>query len=304
MLETLSCPSCGKKLIPRAGHIVAASSFESCLRQCTICGIAFSNASKRPTAIYKTIEQNVYLSTKDGIREVLGRAVNVRNRKNKLEKFAFQTSEDAVTWSVFRYLQNEDKLCQLLGLLGPLQQGPTELYLWGISTQPPYLPVVNGLSILETSKELGEKPDSITEPDVIIRSAASVIFIEVKLHSANQTTQDERKLLKYISKGKEYFRNTEKALESRHYELVRNWVVGNMIAGHCRFTLLNLGPSVLFVDKNSERLKQFVESLDAIEGKREFRCLSWETLIDDQTLFDKDIRKYLQLRLELKTGAR
>jgi len=99
-------------------------------------------------------------------------------------------------------------------------------------------------------------------------------------------------------------KNTEKALGSQHYELVRNWVMGNMIAGPCRFVLVNLGPSSLFLDKNSERLKQFVESLGVIEGKREFSCLSWEALSNDKTLFDKEIRNYLQSRLELKSEAR
>ena len=64
--------------------------------------------------------------------KVLDGAINDANRRNKREKFCAETSEDAVTWTVFRWLHQAGHAAlvpSLCGLAPP--EGATSLLLWG-----------------------------------------------------------------------------------------------------------------------------------------------------------------------------
>jgi hypothetical protein len=55
-------------------------------------------------------ERNVPNEVSGGLNEVLGNALNVRNQTAKRDKFCFSSSEDAVTWTIFRGLEDAHAL--------------------------------------------------------------------------------------------------------------------------------------------------------------------------------------------------
>jgi len=124
--DTVSCPSllcpvCGNQLSPREGARVSVSSYDDCLRRCEWCGIGFSNAVQNPVKIFHSSEAAVPSEVRNGLRAALASSINHTNRRNKEKKFVFETSEDAITWTVFRGLQRERLLratLHKLGLLG------------------------------------------------------------------------------------------------------------------------------------------------------------------------------------------
>src|SRR5262245_30112471 len=108
-LPTSCCQECGRPLAvahPDAAGAAGTSS-HACPRRSDSCGIGYSNTRRAgtETRIYRDVENNVPPQVREGFVEALSRAVNVVNRKNKIKKAAFDTSEDALTWSVFRGIQ-------------------------------------------------------------------------------------------------------------------------------------------------------------------------------------------------------
>src|SRR5262245_48719435 len=135
VLPPLPCPSCHEPMLATAVHAqpTKAERFEDCLRRCERCGIGASNG-KRPTYIYREPFENIPAQSRTGAAELLARSQNIRNRSNKLTKFGFSTSEDAVTWVVFTYLQQSGRLVEALKestvIDGHMGITPTVL-LWG-----------------------------------------------------------------------------------------------------------------------------------------------------------------------------
>ena len=102
---------------PAAGGAArVARTYEECLRRCLACRVAFSNAKTTPTLIHFDPLGNVPFEVRQGALQTLSAAINLRNRNNKIKKFGFSTSEDAVTWTVFSFLAQHrpDVLLQLV----------------------------------------------------------------------------------------------------------------------------------------------------------------------------------------------
>ena len=121
-LPSVECPKCRATLNPRTAKVVAAFSFGSCLRPCDVCGIGFSNAQTHPVMIVAAPEQAVPDAVIDELTNALEGSVNEVNRKNKCAKFCFETSEDAITWTVFRRLQMRERLRAGLHAAGVVNQ--------------------------------------------------------------------------------------------------------------------------------------------------------------------------------------
>jgi len=302
MLPSIKCPQCKKTLSTEKNHILPASNFKTCLRKCINCGIGFSNAKNSPTKIYEKPAQNIPASLTKNVEKVLRNSVNERNRLNKLNKFCFSTSEDALTWSTFIYLLNKNRLSDLMSYLNIETQGSGFLYLWGVDAKEPNN-ISNTItqSLKHISFDIGENTKSMTDPDVIIHFPNSaLIFIEVKYQSGNEINHSPNKLNKYINHDPYLFKDNVMVYDSGHYELIRNWVIGNSLISDTPFYLINLGYTSLFNDKNQKKLELFSNSLNCIEGKRVFRKVSWEYLLNSNLFSDSDILNYLNDKLKIK----
>jgi hypothetical protein len=125
--------ACGRTIQPDPPFVEAvwsATSYATCVYRCS-CGRGYSNAAKPAgrTCITDTPERNVPAQVTDGLEDVLRASLNVRNRTAKRAKFCFATSEDAVTWTVFRWLADADALA-LLPQVWTAQPNATSYEVW------------------------------------------------------------------------------------------------------------------------------------------------------------------------------
>ena len=292
--SNLKCPKCGEFIIPKHGIYKTTASYSDCLRSCDKCEIGFSNAKNKPTIIYKNHHHNIPDLLRQDLDNSLNNSLNIFNRKNKKNKFGFSTSEDALTWSFFKYFAVEQKYSDLLELLN-IDSAETEfdIYLWG--TKITNLDNDSELidKLIKTSDFFKESSSKRTEPDVIITLVDKIIFIEVKYLSQNEITANSNKFTKYLIPEIE----TKELLESGHYELFRNWVFASNLSGGKEFCLINLGPKRLFVDKNKDKLFQFEKALKSINGN--FSKVSWEDILARINISDYEawFKKYLNEKL-------
>ena len=134
MLAVVVCPECGSTLEPRSVDAKRPQSWNDLVYRCEDCSWGWSNA-RLPSArrrIARESWQNVPEQVREGLDEVLAAAVNTRNLKPKAWKFCSETSEDAVTWTVVRGLQQLGELEMLLPPeLRSRAAGEPSLLLWG-----------------------------------------------------------------------------------------------------------------------------------------------------------------------------
>lgn len=255
-LESLLCDICGNLIesdnyipTPRGGA-PPATSFGTCLRRCDNCGIGLSNAQNPSIVvkIYRNPLDNIPPEIHDGALETLSNALNQLNRENKKKKFAFETSEDAVTWTVFNYFKQKKFLCDSLKLSGVdwlIQKDiePTVL-LWDVpvpGTERRGIDIRENLSTI--LDQIGENPKKYSEPDVILDFGdIGVVVIEVKYRSPNDTlNENSPKWEKYLLNSSA-FSDIIGVKKTGYYELARNWRIAWDLAGGRSMALINLGP--------------------------------------------------------------
>jgi hypothetical protein len=304
-IPDIGCPHCGN--IIRAPLTVArptaATSFESCLRKCENCHAGWSNAKTNPVMCMDRPTRSVPPQVRTHLDEVLDSALNIRNRINKAAKFCFETSEDAVTWTLFRGMQVERALPGFLNAILPGVTIPDNAHLsmllWGCPV-PPGAKTGEELKadLIAVSNEVNENRSSRTEPDVVIDAGdAGVIFIEVKLHSGNEVRSNELVFNRYLDQGA--FSDGSSVTKSGYYELVRNWRLGTAMARNRPFHLVNLGPGIIFDDpRQQDRWQVFMAGIGAQNG-RHFHRARWDNVLS--TLSDPTlawIREFVQKRLD------
>lgn len=298
MLSKLNCPICKNTMIQLDGEKIKASSYESCLRRCEDCGVAYSNANKKPTIIYQDIQNAIPQKIIKNVESVLQNALNKRNRVNKKKKITFSTSEDAVTWVFFKYLCVNKKIGDLLKVIGIPTGSYQKVYLWGVDITSDRIeedPLIE--TLIKVLDSIGESSNSRSEPDVIIHSPGhSLAIIEVKYLSKNDKISKLEKQDKYLAYHPESISDIALARSSGHYELLRNWIIGTTLAKTSPFYLINLGKSNLFEGKSGKSLNTFINSLKTEKGNREFVQFTWEKLLDSISIEDEDIQSYLQER--------
>jgi len=166
-LPSLICPNCRGPIAAMEfiGHVSVATQFDNCLRRCETCGIVASNAAnpEAVTYIHRDPLMNIPIAIRDGASEALSQALNVRSRGSKRRRFGFSTSEDAVTWVVFTYLQRSGQLHTALRRAGLIAAGtfttaPT-LLLWGA-------PVDNCARGTEIRKQLSDLCTGLLEDPI------------------------------------------------------------------------------------------------------------------------------------------
>jgi hypothetical protein len=271
-LPEVTCPRCRSIIAARDGEIKAATKYLECLRRCDKCGIGFSNATSSPTLIYLYPEHNVPEQVRGGIRESLEQSLNEQHRADKISKFGFSTSEDALTWTVFHYLDSSGQLraalhsCAATGA----KSDPSALLLWG-APSPPDSPEGIRLRcrLIAICDRLGEDETCRSEPDVAVDLGdAGVVLIEVKYRSGNNRKKFGDRYNRYIH-GTDAFSDVAAVGRSELYELVRNWRIGVELARGRPFTLVNL----VIKDTDPPRTEEFRAGLNPRCGR--FLAIRW-----------------------------
>lgn len=296
-LDNLKCPVCGKLLIPKEDIIKSASSFQDCLRRCEDCQVGFSNRKKNPTMIYKDFTRNVPELLRQDLEYTLSKSINSINRTNKKNKFAFSTSEDALTWCFFKYFVLNNRWNDLLKLLNiKSEESHFDIYLWGTNICSNTFDNDFYQQLIQVSNSFNEDVSKRTEPDVIIKLKSKLIFIEVKYRSSNNVIAERNKFNKYYTSDVDQ----DLLFASGHYELYRNWAFASRLSFGNKFELINLGLNKLFNDKNKNKLKQFEDSLKSSIGQ--FTKLSWENILSNmkEDEFDEWFLKYLNKRIYVR----
>jgi hypothetical protein len=271
-LPNVPCPKCQSAIIATIGEIRAATKYSDCLRRCEKCGIGFSNGINRPTLIYLSPEHNVPEQVRNAILQTLKQSLNEQHRPDKISKFGFSTSEDALTWTVFQHLRSSGQLrtalhsCAITGS----QSEPSALLLWGV---PNPLDSVEGSRFRERliaiCDRLGEDRTCRSEPDVAVDFGdAGVVVIEVKYRSGNDKQKFGTRYDRYVRET-DSFVDVEAIGRSELYELTRNWRIGVELASGRPFTLVNL----VVRDSDPVRTEEFRAGLNPKRGK--FLVLRW-----------------------------
>jgi len=274
-LTSIECPNCGELIYPQKGNIKITNSYNDCLRRCERCEIGFSNSKSKPTIIYNNYFENIPELLRQDLDISLNNSINEMNRNNKKNKFGFSTSEDALTWSFFKYFVMTNNFGELLKILNIESKESTfDIYLWGTNI----CKAKNNIDFIDkfiaVSDSFNEALSRRTEPDVIIKLKDKLVFIEVKYLSPNELKKEEGKFKKYLVPDVK----EKEVIESEHYELFRNWAFASKLSNGNNYELINLAPQKLFNDKNKNKLIQFENSLNSKNGK--FRKISWEEVLD------------------------
>jgi hypothetical protein len=285
-LPVIACPICGDMLAARPGSIVKARNWLECLRRCTKCGVGISNAQSTPTIIFNDSRLNVPEEVRDGVLDTLALAFNKRNRANKRTKFGFSTSEDALTWTLFKFLSDSGQLTRVLRRAG-LQISDQALHheallLWGV---PIPMDRDAGWAIRgclkSISDQLGEDPARRTEPDVLIDFGVHGLFIiEVKHRSRTVVQGIEHARWDRYFPANSPLSYTAAMRSSGCYELARNWKFGLELAAKTDrpFTLACLGPDSLFRGEDEKVLQAFEGCIPA-DGLARFHKMRWNALL-------------------------
>lgn len=279
--DDMRCRDCGQVIVPRFRSVakaVTAARHADCYYVCanSECGVSYSNARNagQRTKIYPRKELNVPAEVRDAIDDVLGKSLNARNRKNKAARFAFETSEDALTWTAIRYLQRSGQVCSALDLP---QNEVDSVLIWGADLPGNKDSVVSVALKRVLIHVLGERQNSLTEPDVVVLSGDWLVFVEVKYRSGNSRQREYTHFQRYLDAGPELFVfEPARVKADGYYELVRNWVAGSALARTLRkrFLLVNLTG-----DGCAVSAAHFAESLEQTP-ERIFRHLTWTAFLD------------------------
>ena len=191
-------------------------------------------------------------------------------------RMARDNSEDALTWNVFRFLEQSGLLAGWLEFLtGKSVANPRIIYWSYCQDKNNTWPL-----LADARAEFGEAAQRGSEPDIIIETDNAVFWIEAKFLSGNETVpSDPNNSKKYLTGGNRLFDRLFKspfgkvAVEKKLYELSRFWLLGNWVAGQAgkQFYLVNL------VRDQKEQFieREFGSHISPGEGQH-FSRASWE----------------------------
>lgn len=274
------CRQCGTTIKPKVVEVdqpIAADCYDNCNYRCPSleCAVAYSNAKNEGERrmIQPDFRRNVPEAVRDGLEEVLCRSLNERNRVSKQCKFAFESSEDAVTWTVFRYLYESRSVGRALGLGDSM---PRDLWFWGV-----HWPLLEADTLRRQLQEIllsrfQEQPVSMSEPDLILENDDLLLFVEVKYESANDRRPGYRGFPAYLADAARLFLvSPDQVASEGYYELTRNWVVGATLAQlrNRRFMLVNLAAEAC-----RESADKFGQTLNQTDDRR-YRFTAWKELL-------------------------
>jgi len=305
-LPNIKCPKCGgliesDNFTPKSrGGAPPATSFDACLRRCDKCGIGYSNAQNPDgvVKIYRNPLDNIPPEVHNGALETVSKALNKINRENKLKKFAFETSEDAVTWTVFNYLKQRKLICESIKLSGVDWLISTDIepaiFLWGV---PMLGDDRRGIDIkknlITILNQIGEDPRKYSEPDVIIDfERIGVVVIEVKYRSPNDRLNEKSlKWEKYLYNSSA-FSDIASVKKTGYYELGRNWRIAWDLAGDRSMALINIGPHAIFKKDDGLKIQQFSKCLNQ-NSPHKFIEMTWTRFFEGMSDHPQWFGRYL-----------
>lgn len=272
-LGPMSCRCCKAILVPRRTETgVRAHSYSECFYVCQACRVAYSNSKKEAdrTLIYDRWERNIPEQIQSGLLELLPQSLNNTSRPKKLDRLAFKTSEDAVTWTVFRHLQDRHLIEPIFGISRP------RVYFWG--AEYPARPEGHVEPVAETLRglllSLGEHTDRLSEPDLMLVSENDLIFVEVKYRSLNSRQREYKNFGRYLKKAPGMFRSPIQVSRAGFYELTRNVVIASALAKALRIAnwkVVNLA--------STRCQKSAVEFQKLLTTPNHFEFWSWNQLL-------------------------
>jgi hypothetical protein len=160
-------------------------------------------------------------------------------------RIARDNSEDAVTWNIFRFLERNNLVEMTLSSMIGVTLKSSEVIYWSYNQKESS----SWSELNKARKEFGEEIKRSSEPDVIIKTDDTLLFIEAKLTAGNETVpSDTSNSKKYETGGDNWFSKVFKsdyktvAIVERKYELLRFWLLGTWMARQqdLDFYLVNL----------------------------------------------------------------
>jgi hypothetical protein len=188
-------------------------------------------------------------------------------------------SEDALTWNVVRFLEQTGLLGEILSNIHgePLEE--LEVLYWAhLRTEK------DTWSELKTARlEFGER-NFVTEPDLIVRTAQALFFIESKFTASintKPTTRNPASKAAYQAAAGGWFSQVFQAdydtiaIEKQKYVLMRHWLLGSHIAHRLGLTFYLV--SLTRTDQVQPVLDGF-GPLQVESEERHFVATAWEEL--------------------------
>lgn len=299
--ESMRCRFCRRpvepnlELIERLGGRLAVSSREDCIYACA-CGVSYTNARSEAerVLIMASPETNVPRQVRSGLSEALSQAAGRKNLKKKLLRFCFETSEDAIIWTVLRGLEQQGRLDALVAA-GRLEGEPTVL-IWGAPVSGSRrLEVASALA--EVCRSLGETPGSYTEPDAIVLWPSLAVAVEARLRTPNDCRPVHGGFERYFDRKDLFAVPPETVARAGYYELTRLWRVGIGLAERLdapAFLFVNLGPPDLL----EASALTFSNLLNRWPG-RDFAWCSWNDLLESAAPLEPWLERYVSDRHRL-----
>jgi len=223
----------------------------------------------------------------------LSRLAEIKRVKAEVRRLGRERSEDAVTWNVFRLLENQNHLSGVCeSMICPRGWDHVRLIYWS------YDPVQRSAwdMLLKARVEFGEadtlelaQGKRVSEPDLIVVGDGALAFVENKFGSDNDTSGKGESLLRRLNNPKAYctgggqwydkvFTHDYRSVVSDHkYELLRFWLLGSWIAQQheprLRFYLVNVvreGEETDIETKFGDHIRQ--------DDQKRFVRLTWEDI--------------------------
>lgn len=264
--ESVECPVKGcQTIVERQRKVfVADKRFQCSTHQIFIGPSTFEYPDESQNLLWKDGED----------LDLLSRIKSVKRES----RIARDNSEDAVTWNVFRFLEKSGLVKLWLKKITGTEQGSPELIWWSYSQ----VEKDRWSELNKSRKDFGESPKRGTEPDLIIATDQSVIFIEAKLNSGNKTPGSPNRK-KYDTGadscyGKVFKSDYETvAIRDQKYELMRMWLIGIRTAERTgkSFWLVNLVRKGQERDIETEFKKHIKEN-----AQRLFERAVWEDIYE------------------------
>jgi hypothetical protein len=230
------------------------------------------------TFIYKSHIDNLLWSDKED--KVLLENIAIVKRESRMSN---ENSEDALTWNVFRYLEKNDLLSDLLNKITDNNHKIIDIIYWSYSIKENKL----WPSLKDARSEFGELINKGSEPDIIIVTDKTLFFIEAKFFSSNNTSGSGETLekrinnpKKYVSGGNEHFGNLfindyKTIVTDKKYELMRFWTLGSWIAKNLnlKFELINL-----VLEKRESNIESDFGKHLSLNPNNTFSRYTWESI--------------------------
>lgn len=250
-------------------------------------GIRCHYSGGKPTFAYEDARRNLIVSADLFRRRVIGHPFKYESHRFGLEK-----SEDAVTWNVFKSLQEAGHLHHIArSITGDDSGYEPILYLWGLClTEDDFEPWNLLIKARERFESKLPVKRPLTEPDIaLFLPGRYLILIEAKFTSSNTAyergprrnasslTVDELCETYYDPECR--LLDYHAASESRriYYQLWRNMIFAEWMAreDHCQTRAFHV--NLVRQGRDEESAREFGRMVKADYGDR-FRQLTWEWL--------------------------